>query len=87
MSNTVLQKNEDKGDYFNKAVSWGTDLTTETIANQLYKGSIYLNPLFQRRDVWNYKEKSKPIGYLILGIPVPPIVFAEQKEKKFLYSK
>ncbi len=80
-----IAKNADKDGYFNKAVIWGTDWTTETIANQLYKGNIDLNPLFQRRDAWNDKEKSKLIESLMLGIPVPPIVLAERKEKKNSY--
>ena len=59
---------------FSDAVVWGTDWTTETIARQIAKGNIDLNPNFQRRDAWSGGEKSKLIESLMLNIPVPPIV-------------
>lgn len=67
---------------FNQAVIWGTDWTTETIARQLEKGNIDLNPSFQRRDAWSEQEKSKLIESLMLGFPVPPIILAENKQKR-----
>ena len=70
---------------FSEAVVWGTDWTTETVANQLEKGNINLNPSFQRRDAWTDTEKSKLIESLMLGIPVPPIILAENKNKKNSY--
>lgn len=77
-----LQINRDN---FDQAVIWGTDWTTETIARQLEKGNIDLNPTFQRRDAWTNQEKSKLIESLILGLPVPPIILAENKRKKNSY--
>lgn len=79
---TDLQVDKEK---FGQAVIWGTDWTTETIARQLEKGTINLNPSFQRRDAWSNREKSKLIESLILGLPVPPIILAENKEKKNSY--
>lgn len=70
---------------FNQAVIWSTDWTTETIFNQLKKGNIDLNPSFQRRDAWNDKNKSKLIESLMLGLPVPPIILAENKRKRNSY--
>ena len=70
---------------FSDAVVWGTDWTTETIARQIAKGNIDLNPSFQRRDAWTNKEKSKLIESLMLGIPVPPIVLAEDPKKRNHY--
>lgn len=70
---------------FSDAVVWGTDWTTETIARQIAKGNIDLNPSFQRRDAWTKKEKSKLIESLMLGIPVPPIVLAEDSKNKNRY--
>lgn len=70
---------------FDQAVIWGTDWTTETIARQLEKGNIDLNPSFQRRDAWSEHEKSKLIESLMLGLPVPPIILAESREKKNSY--
>lgn len=79
---TDLQADKEK---FYQAVIWGTDWTTETIARQLEKGTIDLNPTFQRRDAWSNGDKSKLIESLILGLPVPPIILAESKEKKNSY--
>ena len=70
---------------FSQAVIWGTDWTTETIARQLEKGNIDLNPSFQRRDAWSEQEKSRLIESLMLGFPVPPIILAENKQKKNSY--
>lgn len=70
---------------FSDAVVWGTDWTTETIARQIAKGNIDLNPSFQRRDAWSAKEKSKLIESLMLGIPVPPIVLAEDPNMRNHY--
>ena len=67
---------------FNSAVVWGMDWTTETIANQLEKGNIDINPKFQRRDAWSQIEKSRLIESLMLGLPVPTIILAEMKDKK-----
>lgn len=74
-----------KADNFGEAVVWGTDWTTETIARQLEKGNIDLTPSFQRRDAWSDEEKSKLIESLMLGIPIPPIILAENKARKNSY--
>ena len=63
-------------DAFNSAVVWGMDWTAETIANQLEKGNIDINPKFQRRDAWSQEEKSRLIESLMLGLPVPTIILA-----------
>ena len=70
---------------YEEAVIWGTDWTVETIVSQLEKENIDLNPKFQRRDAWSVVEKSRLIESLILGIPVPPIILAEKKNKKGKY--
>lgn len=70
---------------FEEAVIWGTDWTAETIVSQLEKGNIDLKPKFQRRDAWSIAEKSRLIESLILGIPVPPIILAERKDKRGKY--
>lgn len=76
--------NQELSDY-NQAVTWGTDWTTETIVSQLKKGNIELNPEFQRRNAWNDEKRSSLIESLMLGIPVPQIILAENKEKKNSY--
>ncbi|PKO16812.1 MAG: hypothetical protein CVU39_06235 [Chloroflexi bacterium HGW-Chloroflexi-10] len=81
-----MESEEDLGrqesSVYSKAVIWGTDWTSETIVNQLKKKNIDLNPDFQRRDAWDQSKKSKFIESLILGLPVPPIILAERKDKK-----
>ena len=85
----TMEENENDGnvaeDDFTSAVVWGTDWTTETIANQIMKKNIELNPVFQRRDAWKVEEKSRLIESLMLGIPVPPIVLAEDPNKRSHY--
>jgi hypothetical protein len=78
LSNTDVKR-------FEEAVIWGTDWTAETIVTQLEKGNIDLKPKFQRRDAWSIIEKSRLIESLILGIPVPPIILAERKDKRGKY--
>ncbi|MFB7894689.1 DUF262 domain-containing protein [Microbacterium sp. NPDC056044] len=39
-------------------------------------------PTFQRRDAWSIDRKSLYIESLLLGLPVPQIVLAEDKERK-----
>lgn len=67
---------------FNDLAVTGTDWTVETLVNQIKKGNIQLDPSFQRRDAWNQKVKSRFIESLFLGLPIPQIILAEQKNKK-----
>lgn len=67
------------------AVVWGTDWTAETIVNQIKKGQIDLRPKFQRREAWDDKRKSSFIESVIAGLPIPPIILAEKKDKKGTY--
>jgi hypothetical protein len=46
-------------------------------------GSTFdINPSFQRRDAWTLERKSLYIESLILGLPVPQIVLAEDTQRK-----
>jgi hypothetical protein len=71
---------------FGEAVIWGTDWTTETVISQLKRKNIDLNPKFQRRDAWSKSAKSKFIESLILGLPIPPIILAENRDRKGSYT-
>lgn len=71
-------------DQFSQTVVYGADWTVETLKNQIKKETIFLEPIFQRRDAWDVRRKSKLIESLILGIPVPSIVLAEEKITKRL---
>jgi len=61
---------------------WSTDWTTETVVSQLKRGNINLNPRYQRRNAWDNARKSLFIESLILGLPIPQIILAEEKGKK-----
>lgn len=59
-----------------------TDWTTETILSQMRRGNIHLNPRFQRRDAWTKTRKSRFVESLILGLPIPQLVLAEDKRRR-----
>src|ERR1700692_2811755 len=60
-----------------QAVVFGTDWTAATLIDQLRRGNIKLDPIFQRRDAWDMKRKSRFIESIVLGLPIPQIVLAE----------
>jgi hypothetical protein len=64
------------------AIVTGTDWTTETIVAQLERGNIQLNPRFQRRDAWSIDRKSRFVESLIVGLPIPQLVLAEDKRER-----
>lgn len=64
------------------AVVTDTDWTTETILSQMRRGNIQLNPRFQRRDAWDRSRKSRFIESLVLGLPIPQLVLAEDKRRR-----
>ena len=70
---------------FSEAVLYATDWTVETILNQLGRNNIQLNPNFQRRDAWSNSRKSKFIESIIIGLPIPQLVLAEEKEERGKY--
>jgi hypothetical protein len=69
----------------NEAVVAASDWTAETIVRQMDRGNININPSFQRRDAWSAGRKSKFIESLILGLPIPQLVLAENKNQKGSY--
>lgn len=48
------------------------------------KGRIKLDPSFQRNFVWNQKQQSELIESVIMGIPLPLIYLAENKEGELI---
>jgi Protein of unknown function DUF262 len=64
------------------AVVWGTDWTAATIVDQLRRRTIALDPAFQRRDAWTEDRKSRFIESLVLGLPIPQLVLAENNKAK-----
>jgi uncharacterized protein DUF262 len=69
-------------DTVTSAVVTDTDWTAETILSQLRRGNIQLNPRFQRRDAWDQTRKSRFIESLILGLPIPQLVLAEDRRRR-----
>jgi len=67
---------------YDEVVVYSRDWTVETITNQIGQGNIDLNPRFQRRNAWNDQKRSRLIESLIVGIPIPEIVLAEDTEKR-----
>lgn len=63
-------------------VVYSRDWTVDTILRQIEQDNIDLNPGFQRRNAWNDIKRSKLVESLIIGVPVPEIVLAEDITKK-----
>lgn len=67
---------------FKEAVVLNADWTIETINLQIKKGNIDLQPGFQRRVAWDLTRKSRLLESIIVGMPVPNIVLAENKDHR-----
>ena len=67
---------------FKDAVVLNADWTIETISLQIKKGNIDLQPGFQRRAAWDDIRKSRLLESIIVGMPVPNIVLAENKDHR-----
>lgn len=63
--------------------SYGWDSDVEGLVKRLNRGDIKL-PRFQRGFVWNLTEQSRFIESLILGLPVPNIFLAQDRNSKTL---
>ncbi|ELC7323111.1 DUF262 domain-containing protein [Stenotrophomonas maltophilia] len=63
-------------------VVYSRDWTVDTILRQIEQGNIELNPQFQRRNAWTDAKRSKLVESLIIGVPVPEIVLAEDVNRK-----
>lgn len=73
---------EVSADGIESLVVYSRDWTIETILSQISQRNIDLNPQFQRRNAWNDIKRSKLIESLIMNVPVPEIVLAEDQSKK-----
>ena len=71
-------------DYRDLSLS-SSDWTVETLFGQMNKGNIDVSPEFQRRQVWDTNKQTAFIESLILGIPVPQIVIAQNKQERGKY--
>ena len=86
-----VDQQEDEGDLLGKTISFkdavvmNADWTIETINSQVSKGNIELDPAFQRRAAWDQVRKSRLIESIVVGMPIPNIVLAENKKARGKY--
>ena len=67
---------------FQDAMVTNADWTIESICLQIKKGTIDLEPSFQRRDAWDVIRKSRLIESIIVNMPIPNIALAENKDHR-----
>jgi len=67
---------------YREAVVTNTDWTIESIYLQMSKGTVDLQPSFQRRSAWDDQRKSRLIESIIVGMPVPNLVLAEDRQHR-----
>lgn len=65
-----------------QSVLFNTDWTVETIVQQIDRGNIDMDPHFQRRSAWDVQRKSHLIESLIIGLPIPNLVLAENRGQR-----
>ncbi|MBL0385113.1 DUF262 domain-containing protein [Tumebacillus sp. ITR2] len=61
------------------------DYPFETLVNRVEKGSLILNPDFQRKYKWNKENEEKTSKFIescLMRIPLPACYFAENEDKK-----
>ena len=83
--NEDLEDLEHVDNWAEGAALWSTDWTAETVLSQLNRGNIDLNPSFQRRSAWSENKQSLFVESLILGLPIPQLILAEDRRKKGSY--
>jgi hypothetical protein len=66
-----------------KVISYGADYTIQVLYQKLAEGSIII-PEFQRNYVWKLPQASKLVESFLMGLPVPPIFLAKDRETQKL---
>lgn len=85
MEEDLEESSEISVDSFEKTLVIPMDLSVEMISSWFTAQKIIMDPAFQRRYVWNEKLKSTFIESLILNVPIPSILIANDTEKnKFI---
>lgn len=54
-----------------------SDATLDTIVSRINRGSIDIDPKFQRRERWNTRQQSLLIESLLRNLPIPPVYLAQ----------
>ena len=85
MEDDLEESSEISVDSFEKTLVIPMDLSVEMISSWFNAQKIIMDPAFQRRYVWNDRLKSTFIESLILNVPIPSILIANDTEKnKFI---
>jgi hypothetical protein len=63
--------------------SFGIDFDVEGLVRRLRKGDVYVPP-FQRNFIWTQRESSQFIESLLLGLPVPGVFLAKDRDSQKL---
>ena len=64
--------------------SYGADYDVDGLVKRLDRNDIFI-PDFQRSYIWTQREASRFIESLLLGLPVPGVFLARDKESKKLF--
>lgn len=56
------------------------DLSVSDLVSQIEDKSLKLNPVYQRRYVWDDKKASKLVESLLINVPIPVCYFAEERD-------
>jgi uncharacterized protein DUF262 len=56
------------------------DLAVSDLVTQVREKSLKLNPVYQRRYVWDNKKASKLVESLLINVPIPVCYLAEEKD-------
>lgn len=81
----IIESSEISIDSFDKTLVLPMDLSVEIIISWYKSKKLALNPSFQRRYVWNDVIKSVFIESLMLNVPIPSILLANNSdENKFI---
>jgi hypothetical protein len=63
-----------------KLVTQPYDLAVSELVSQIDRGDLVLNPVYQRRYVWDDDKASKLIESLLINVPIPVIYLAEESD-------
>jgi len=67
-----------------ESVLYTLDWTVGTLLDQIDEQAIDLNPDFQRREAWSDERKSRYIESILLNLPTPQLILAEEKDGRFV---
>ena len=62
-----------------KIVRTSVDFSTDQLLFMIRDNQINMSPLYQRRNRWDPKQKSRLIESLLLNIPIPPLFLYESE--------